>query len=143
MFNLKMKKNYDNEKKLVLSLLNNDQQILDTSAYIKENFNVDSIYDVKHDVLYMWGEESLEEAYKYASNMISENTVEIVLDKPEDITLVEKQETVFVVYYEDGTMFNYFYDKEEAEAAQKDLKQQSPANKPFIKEEPLKNFVRK
>ena len=138
-----MKKNYDNEKNLVASLLKNDQDILDASAYIKENYNVDCIYDNNNDVFYMWGAENLPEAYNYVRSKISEDMLDIALEEPIDITLVEKQETVFVVYYEDGTMLNYFYTKEEAEAAKKDLQTQSPINKPFIKEEPLKNFVKK
>ena len=58
---------------------------------------------------------------------------------------VQVQETasddnVYVVYFEDGTMDNYFESKDEADARAKELNNEVESNKCTVKEEPRSNF---
>ena len=52
----------------------------------------------------------------------------------------EEKNNVFVVYFNDGTMYNYYTNKEEANKVKDQLNQEMPDNKCTIKEEPLSNF---
>ena len=67
-------KSYDNEKKLVESLLNNKSNISSIQNYIKENYSVDSIYDKEISTLYVWGEKCNE-----AKTYIKENICDELL----------------------------------------------------------------
>ena len=136
---------YDNEKKFVESIVNNYAHILNAQKYIKETFNVDSTYDKNVSVLYIWNEDNNEETLKQASTYIEENISKEFLDidmyHPE--TLFEAEdEYVYVVYFEDGTMYNLFYTEKEADAAIEKLKKESPANNPTKKKEQVSNYIK-
>ena len=49
---------------------------------------------------------------------------------------------VFVVYFHDGTMYNYYTDSDEANKVKDQLNQEASDNKCVVKEEPLYNFVK-
>lgn len=50
------------------------------------------------------------------------------------------QDQVFVLYMEDGTMVNYFNDKQTAESEKKKLESENKDNKCSIKKEKRSNF---
>ena len=50
------------------------------------------------------------------------------------------QDQVFVLYMEDGTMVNYFNDKQTAESENKKLESENKDNKCSIKKEKRSNF---
>ena len=95
-------KSYDNEKKLVESLLNNKSNISSIQNYIKENYSVDSIYDKEISTLYVWGEKC-NEAKTYIKENICDELLDIELSKPNyDIVNEAEAEKVFVIYFDDG-----------------------------------------
>lgn len=47
---------------------------------------------------------------------------------------------VYVVYFNDGTMYNYFESEDEAEKTKDSLNKECPANKCEIKKEKKSNF---
>lgn len=51
-----------------------------------------------------------------------------------------KKDNVFVVYFNDNTMDNYFDNKEDAEARKDELNKEMPDNECTVKEEPRSNF---
>ena len=96
-------KSYDNEKKLVESLLNNKSNISSIQNYIKENYSVDSIYDKEISTLYVWGEKC-NEAKTYIKENICDELLDIELSKPNyDIVNEAEAAKVFVLYFDDGT----------------------------------------
>ena len=54
----------------------------------------------------------------------------------------EVKNNVFVVYFHDGTMYNYYTDSDEANKVKDQLNQEESDNKCEVKEEPLSNFVK-
>ena len=135
-------KSYDNEKKLVESLLNNKSNISSIQNYIKENYSVDSIYDKEISTLYVWGEKS-NEAKTYIKENICDELLDIELSKPNyDIVIEAEEEKVFVLYFDDGTMYNFYPTEDEAKAEKEKLEKESKNKKLKIKTEPLTNFVK-
>lgn len=49
-------------------------------------------------------------------------------------------EEVFVVYFGDGTMYNYYTEQKEAEAQRDALNKEVPENKAEVKKEPMSNI---
>ena len=136
---------YDNEKKLVEHLVNNYTYILNTQKYIKETFDVDSTYDKNVSTLYIWNESgdlnNLSQAKQYIDEHIEREFIDIDIYRPE--TLFESDdEYVYVVYFEDGTMYNLFYNEKDADDAIEKLKSESPANKPTKKKEQVSNYIK-
>ena len=87
-------KSYDNEKKLVESLLNNKSNISSIQNYIKENYSVDSIYDKEISTLYVWGEKS-NEAKTYIKENICDELLDIELSKPNyDIVIEARRKSI-------------------------------------------------
>lgn len=135
-------KSYDNEKKLVESLLNNKSNISSIQNYIKENYSVDSIYDKEISTLYVWGEKC-NEAKTYIKENICDELLDIELSKPNyDIVNEAEATKVFVLYFDDGTMYNFYPVKDEANTEKKKLEKECKDNKLTIKTEPLTNFVK-
>ena len=138
-------KSYDNEKKLVESLLNNKNNISNIQIDIKENYSVDSIYDKEISTLYIWGDNPMNSiaAKKYVNEHINNELIDIELTKPDyDIVIEAEENQVYVLYFDDGTMYNFYPEKEEAETDKKKLEKESKDNKLTIKTEPLSNFVK-
>lgn len=50
------------------------------------------------------------------------------------------EDVVYVIYLEDGTMYNYYNDKNEAQKEADSLNAESKCNKAKVKEESRKNF---
>lgn len=58
----------------------------------------------------------------------------------EFITEAESSNDVFVVYFGDGTMQNFYYTEDEAKAEVESLNKETPSNKATYKKEPRKNI---
>lgn len=63
-------------------------------------------------------------------------------EKDVQTTIVEESsdDQVFVVYFGDGTMYNYYTDIKEAEAQRDALNKEVPDNKAEVKKEPMSNI---
>lgn len=61
-------------------------------------------------------------------------------------TLLEAQDKndndVYVVYFNDGTMFNFFYEPEQADIMVKKLNEEVPSNKAYVKQEKLSKIIK-
>lgn len=61
-------------------------------------------------------------------------------------TLLEAQDNndndVYVVYFNDGTMFNFFYEPEQADIMVKKLNEEVPSNKAYTKQEKLSKIIK-
>ena len=61
-------------------------------------------------------------------------------------TLLEAQDKndndVYVVYFNDGTMFNFFYEPEQADIMVKKLNEEVPSNKAYTKREKLSKIIK-
>lgn len=62
-------------------------------------------------------------------------------------TLLEAQDKkddndVYVVYFNDGTMFNFFYEPEQADIMVKKLNEEVPSNKAYAKQEKLSKIIK-
>ena len=135
-------RSYDNEKKLVESLLNNVNNIKDIQNYIKENYSVDSIYDKELSTLYIWGDQK-NDANEYVKEHISSDFLDIELSQPDyEIVFEAEDDKVYVLYFDDGTMYNFYQSEAEANVEKKKLEKESKNNKLSIKTEPLSNFVK-
>ena len=137
-------KKYDNELELVKTLLSNRTSIINAQSYIKEHYNISSLFDKNLSLLYIWDEtnsnKNICEAKTYIKEHFSDELLEIDTDKPQ--TINEYSEEIIVVYFEDGTMYNMYYTDKEADEAIKKLKEESPANKPYKKKEQVSNYVK-
>ena len=60
-----------------------------------------------------------------------------------EVKETKEQDNVYVVYFNDGTMDNYFESKDDAEARKEELNKEMPDNKCEVKEEPRSNFEAK
>lgn len=143
-------KSYDNAKHLVESLIHHRTNIKECISYIEENYKVNSIYDNQTSSLYIWGNDHIYEAKKYVLNNIDEGLIEVCLMEPDNnvkqqLFEAAQEEKVYVVYFNesDPQMYDYFFNKDEANDAVEKLKKESKDNKPIIKEEPLSNFIKK
>ena len=58
----------------------------------------------------------------------------------EFITEAESSDDVYVVYFGDGTMQNFYYTEDEAKAEVDSLNKEVPDNKATYKKEPRKNI---
>lgn len=141
-------KNLNNEKTFLESLFNKDDKIFNIQGQIKEQFNTNSFYDKNECVLYIWNENGDDIQLIGAKNYIYENIdmqfIDIDMGKcPDNLFNESNQETnVYVVYLDDGTMYNYYYDEDEANDVKEKLDKESPINKPTIKQEPISNFIK-
>ena len=61
-------------------------------------------------------------------------------DLKEFIMEAESSNDVFVVYFGDGTMQNFYYTEDEAKAEVESLNKEVPSNKATYKKEPRKNI---
>ncbi len=61
-------------------------------------------------------------------------------DLKEFIMEAESSNDVFVVYFGDGTMQNFYYTEDEAKAEVESLNKEVPDNKATYKKEPRKNI---
>jgi len=61
-------------------------------------------------------------------------------DLKEFIIEAESSNDVFVVYFGDGTMQNFYYTEDEAKAEVESLNKEVPSNKATYKKEPRKNI---
>lgn len=52
----------------------------------------------------------------------------------------ESSDKVFVVYFGDKTMYNFYYNKDEADKEAEALNKETEENKAFVKEEPRSNI---
>ena len=58
----------------------------------------------------------------------------------EFITEAESSDDVFVVYFGDGTMQNFYYTEDDAQKEVDSLNKETPSNKATYKKEPRKNI---
>ena len=56
---------------------------------------------------------------------------------------VESDDNVYVVYYDDGTMYDYYMNNEEANKVASDLTKENPDFPASVKKEPKTNFESK
>lgn len=59
------------------------------------------------------------------------------------ITEKKDNEVVYIVQFEDGTMFNFFYNKDEADAICKQLNSEVESNNARVIETPLSEIIKK
>lgn len=76
----------ENEKLIVESFLNLNQNIEEAQQYIKENFNIDSEYNEDDDILYIWTEElhnnlDLAKAKEYVCETIGNEMINVMYGK--------------------------------------------------------------
>lgn len=140
-----MSKNYDNEIKLVESLLNNHNKIYAAQKYIKENFGLSTLFDESLSLLYIWNEnldndEKVSEAEKYIKETFNEYLLETDTYKPEIIK--ENTEEVFVVYLDDKTMAEICNTEDEAKKKVDELNKEYKDNKAIYKKEQKSNYVK-
>lgn len=137
-------KKYNNELELVESLLSNKINVINTQSYLKENYNISSLFDKNLSLLYIWNENNsnsnIQEATEYIKEHFSDELLEIDNGKPESIN--EESEEVIAVYLDDDTLYNIYYTDKEADEAIKKLKNESPINKPYKKKEQVSNYVK-
>lgn len=140
-----MKKSYENEIKLVESLLHNYNKVHEAQLYIKENFGLSTLFDENLSLLYIWNEdkendEKILEAQKY----INENFDEFLLDtdtyKPDNIN--ENEDEVFVIYLDDKTIAEICATEEEAKKKVEELNKEWKNNKAIYKKEQKSNYVK-
>lgn len=58
----------------------------------------------------------------------------------EFITETESSNDVYVVYFGDGIMQNFYYDEDEAKKEVESLNKEAESNKAYFKKEPRKNI---
>ena len=61
-------------------------------------------------------------------------------DLKEFVMEAESSNDVFVVYFGDGTMQNFYYTEDEAKAEVESLNKETPSNKATYKKDPRKNI---
>lgn len=60
----------------------------------------------------------------------------------EDTKQKEDNKYVYAVYFDDGIMYNYFYDKEDADLCASELHNEMPSNNMIVKKTPLSEIVK-
>lgn len=144
-----MKKNYENEIKLIESLLNNYDRVHEAQIYIKEQFGLSSLYNDDLSLLYIWNEDNENtdnDNITKAENYIHENFDEILLDvdiyKPDNINENESDNEVFVVYLNDKTTVDICATEDEAKQKVDELNKEWKNNKATYKREKRSNYVK-
>lgn len=144
-----MKKNYENEIKLIESLLNNYDRVHEAQMYIKEQFGLSSLYNDDLSLLYIWNEDNENtdnDNITKAENYIHENFDEILLDvdiyKPDNINENESDNEVFVVYLNDKTTVDICATEDEAKQKVDELNKEWKNNKATYKKEKRSNYVK-
>lgn len=138
-------KKYENEIKLVESLLNNHNKVYNAQQYIKENFGLSSLYDDNLSLLYIWNEdkeddEKLNEAEKYIHENFDEFMIDIDIYKPSEIN--ESTEEVYVIYLDDKTTAEICTTEDEAKKKVDKLNKEWEGNKASYKKEQKSNYVK-
>ena len=140
-----MKKNYENELKLVESILNHQNKVYASQLYIKEHFGLSSYFDENISLLYVWDEnkednDNVLEAEKYINETFDEYLIEVDIYKPN--TINENEEEVFVVYLADGTMVTICPTEDEAKKKVDELNKEWKDNKATYKKEQKSNYIK-
>ena len=140
-----MKKNYDNEIKLVESLLNNYTKITNAQLYIKEKYGLSTLFNNDLSLLYIWDEnkednDNVLEAEKYIKENFSEYLLDVDIYKPDSIN--ENEEEVFVVYLADNTIADICPTEDEAKKKVEELNKEWKDNKATYKKEQKSNYVK-
>lgn len=76
----------ENEKHLIESFLNLDDNVANVQEYIKENYNIESEYDAANDTIYLWANSineslNLAAAKEYIEEEIGNEMISIILCK--------------------------------------------------------------
>ena len=79
-------KDHSNEREFTEQLLNLVGNISKAQAYIKENYHIDSEYDIENDLLYIWSQNvneslNLAAAKDFVTNEIGDEFVNIIYGK--------------------------------------------------------------
>ena len=74
---------------------------------------------------------------KHLKDYITEQEIAIETDTVQE---GNNGDEVYVVYFGDGTMYNYFTDEKDAQDAVESLNKEVPSNKATIKKEPISNI---
>ena len=140
-------KNLNNEKIFLESLFNKNDKVFYIQGQIKEKYSVNSFFDKNESVLYIWNENedniNLLAAKEYILENMDMQFIDIDMSKcPDELMESNEEQKVYVVYLEDGTMYNFYYDENEANEVKEKLDKESPINKPSIKQEPISNFIK-
>ena len=139
-------KKYENEIKLLESLLNNSDKVHEAQLYIKEQYGLSSLFDDNLSLLYIWNEdkeddEKILEAQKYINENFDEFLLDIDTNKPNEINENEENE-VFVVYLNDKTTAEICTTEEEAKKKVEELNKEWKNNKATYKKEKRSNYVK-
>ena len=140
-----MKKNYENELKLVETLLNNHDKVQQAQYYIKEQFGLSTLFDSDLSLLYIWNEDKEDDdnlllAEAYINEQFSKYLLDVDIYKPDLIK--EEVEEVFVVYLEDGTTADICATEEDAKKKVDELNKEYAGNKATYKKEQKSNYVK-
>lgn len=140
-----MKKNYENELRLVETLLNNHDKIHQAQHYIKEQYGLSTLFDSDLSLLYIWNEnkeddDNVLKAEEYVNEQFSKYLLDVDIYKPDLIK--EEVEEVFVVYLEDGTTADICATEEEAKKKVDELNKEYAGNKATYKKEQKSNYVK-
>ena len=140
-----MKKNYENELKLVETLLNNHDKVQQAQYYIKEQFGLSTLFDSDLSLLYIWNEDKEDDdnlllAEAYINEQFSKYLLDVDIYKPDLIK--EEVEEVFVVYLVDGTMVTICPTEDEAKKKVDELNKEYAGNKATYKKEQKSNYVK-
>lgn len=139
-------KNYENEIKLVESILNNYNKVHEAQLYIKENFGLSTLFDDNLSLLYIWNEdkeddENLLKAEKYINDNFDGYLLDVDIYKPDNIT-ESGDEEVFVVYLDDKTIADICATEDEAKDKVEELNKEWKKNKATYKKEQRSNYVK-
>ena len=140
-----MKKSYENEIKLVESLLNNYNKVYDSQLYIKEQFGLSSYFDKNISLLYVWDEnkednDNVLEAEKYIKENFNEYLLDVDIYKPD--TINENEEDVYVVYLGDKTTETILPTEDDAKKEVDKLNKEYEGNNATYKKEKRTNYVK-
>lgn len=135
-------KTYKNEQLFVESIINNYDNIKNIQHSIKEKFNTNSTFDKENGILYIWNEsnDNIDIAKEYILENIDINLIDIDCYKPK--TIYENENVVYVIYFEDGIIYDIYNTKDDAEKELEILKKENKKIlNPTIKPEPISNFI--
>ena len=138
-------KNYENELKLVETLLNNHDKVRQAQYYIKEQYGLSTLFDSDLSLLYIWNEnkeddDNVLKAEEYVNEQFSKYLLDVDIYKPDLIK--EEVEEVFVVYLADGTMVTICPTEDEAKKKVDELNKEYADNKATYKKEQKSNYVK-
>jgi hypothetical protein len=127
-----------NERRFAESVVNFEANVKKAQAYIKENYNVESEFDITNLQMVLKANKSelnesdqsltMAAAKNYINEQFDEAIVCIMLSEAE-----EKEDKVFLVQDKDGTFIGVYNTKEEADKAKSDY-EITPDMKAEIKE---------